>query len=152
MQIKEFKWNSKQNLKAGKFCVIHFMQQFSWAYCWCIWRNVLSTLTMLQYTNMPDYFSFKTLFNIFPPYSLWRWTSTKTSGQWTFITIPQKSPILGPKGVPCSWLYTICHYLQRMPRMAFSCQFCPSEHGVTGCLIQHLRSQERGDSFFQSRE
>lgn len=40
----------------------------------------------------------------------------------------------------------------KMPRMAFGCQLCPSEPGVTGCLIQHLQSQERGDSFVQSRE
>lgn len=62
-------------------------------------------------------------------------------------------PVLGLRGS----LLTVMHHLAlstrtKMPRVAFGCQLCPSEQGVTGCLIQHLQSQERGDSFIQSSE
>lgn len=63
------------------------------------------------------------------------------------------SPILGLRGSLLMAMHQLSLSTQtKMPRMAFSCQLCPSEHGVTGCLLQHLQSQERGDSFVQSRE
>lgn len=57
-------------------------------------------------------------------------------------------PVLGLRGS----LLVVMHHLSlstrtKMPRMAFGCQLCPSEQGVTGCLIQHLQSQERGDFY-----
>lgn len=105
---------------------------------------------MSQYSNMPDYLFFKPLLNIIPLSSLWSRTSTKTFWQLTLMTTPQKSPLLfqDVKGS----LLMLMHHLplptkSKMPRVAFSCQPCPSEQGVTGCLIQHFQPQERGDSF-----